>query len=151
MLHARISLLKSYLNSLPISYLTTPPPASTSENAEAPHSDTSTSTPEINHPLLRSILALLSRLPLLLPPANFTSFKQETLAEKADVELASLLGTMGRSSREIREMGRKFGIVDGIRNQGKKGFLGIGSREEDWGVADGNAFGQDMMDGGYSM
>lgn len=152
MLHARISLLKSYLNSLPLSYLTTPAPSSTPEDGtQAQHTDTSTSAPEINHPLLRSILALLSRLPLLLPPANLSSFKQETLAEKSDVELASLLGAMGRSVKEAREMGRKFGIVDGMRVQGRKGFAGLGGMGDGWGVDDGNGGSQDLMDGGYIM
>ena len=152
MLHARISLLKSYLNSLPLSYLTTPaPPSNPEDNAKAPHADTSTSTPEINHSLLRSILALLSRLPLLLPPANLSSFKQETLAEKSDVELASLLGSMGRSVKEVREMGRKFGVVEGIRGQGKKGYMSLGAMGDGWGGDDGSGGGQELMDGGYMM
>jgi len=155
MLHTRISLLKSYLNSLPLSYLTTPAPSSTPTDSEnAPHSDTSTSTPEVNHPLLRSILALLSRLPLLLPPANLSPFKQETMAEKSDVELASLLGSMGRSVREAREMGRKFAVVDGIRSQGKRGYLSMGTMGgmgDSYGLDDGNGGSQDLMDGGYMM
>ena len=152
MLHARISLLKSYLNSLPLSYLTTPVTPSTSEDAaEAQHADTSTSAPEINHCLLRSILALLSRLPLLLPPANLSSFKQETLAEKSDVELASLLGSMGRSVKEAREMGRKFGIVDKARNQGRKNYMGVSGTGNGWGGDDRNGGGYEMMDGGYVM
>jgi len=146
MLHARISLLKAYLESLPPSYLTTPAPSSTP--TETPHTDTSTSTPETNHPLLRSILALLSRLPLLLPPAHLSSFKQSTLAEKSDVELASLLGSMGRSVKEAREMGRKFGVVDGIRSQGKKGYVNMASLRDTW-PDDGIVREQELMNGGY--
>lgn len=136
MLHIRIRLLKSYLNSLPLSYLTTPaPPISDADSTSAPHTDTSTSTPEINHPLLRSILALLSCLPLLLPPAHLSNFHQETLAEKSDVELISLLGSLGRSVKDAREMGRKFGVVENVKSQGKKGYINMG------------ALGEDMWDG----
>ncbi|KAL2055595.1 hypothetical protein ABVK25_003837 [Lepraria finkii] len=136
MLHIRIRLLKSYLNSLPLSYLTTPaPPISDADSTSAPHTDTSTSTPEINHPLLRSILAILSCLPLLLPPAHLSNFHQETLAEKSDVELISLLGSLGRSVKDAREMGRKFGVVENVKSQGKKGYINMG------------ALGEDMWDG----
>lgn len=152
MLHARIQVLKSYLNALPLSYLTTAAPSSTSTSTDTeilPHIDTSTSAPEVNHPLLRSILALLSRLPLLLPPAHLSSFQHETLAEKSDVELVSLLGVMGRSVKEAREMGRKFGIVDGVRISGKKGYLSMGAMAEGWGIDDGSSGGQPMMDPGF--
>ena len=70
------------------------------------------------------------------------------------MELASLLGWMGRSSREIREMGRKFGVVDSVRNQGRKGFTGFGTMMDGWGGGgdDGNALGQNIMEGGgFSM
>ena len=132
MLHNRIKLLKTYLDSLPPSYLTTPvPPNTTGGNATPPQTDLSSSTPEINHRLLRSILALLSRLPLLLPPSHLHSFRQDTLAEKADVELVTLLGGMGKSVKEAREMGRKFAIVDNLRSQNKKGQLGMGGTGDD--------------------
>lgn len=75
---------------------------------------------EINHPILRSIQALLSRLPLLLPD-NKQTFRQERLAEKTDVQLINLLGTIGKSLKETREMGRKFSIVDQYRQSAKKG------------------------------
>lgn len=152
MLHTRIRLLKSYLNSLPLSYLTTPPPPERiGGNATPPHTDTSTSTPEIDHRLLRSILALLSRLPLLLPPSHLHSFQQETLAEKADVELVALLGSMGKSVEEAWEMGRKYGIVDSMRSQGKKSHVSISGLGDDvWG-SEGIGGGQDLMNGGYMM
>ncbi len=148
MLHTRIHLLRSYLNSLPLSYLTTPPPPETTGgNATPPHADTSTSTPEINHRLLRSILALLSRLPLLLPPSHLHNFQQETLAEKADVELVALLGSMGKSVKEAREMGRKFGVVDSVRSQGKKSLMNMSGMSDDvWG-SEGIGGSQDLMDG----
>lgn len=114
MLHARIQLLKSYLTNLPPSYMSYSPQSDADDDSEsAPHT-------EINHPILRSIQALLSRLPLLLPD-NKQAFRQERLAEKTDVQLINLLGTIGKSLKETREMGRKFSIVDQYRQTAKKG------------------------------
>ena len=114
MLHARIQLLKSYLTNLPPSYMSYPPQSDSDDASESPPHT------KINHPILRSIQALLSRLPLLLPD-NKQAFRQERLAEKTDVQLINLLGTIGRSLKEIREMGRKFSMVDQYRQSAKKG------------------------------
>lgn len=114
MLHARIQLLKSYLTNLPPSYMSYPPQSHSDDASESPPHT------KINHPILRSIQALLSRLPLLLPE-NKQAFRQERLAEKTDVQLINLLGTIGRSLKEIREMGRKFSMVDQYRQSAKKG------------------------------
>ncbi|MCJ1343787.1 hypothetical protein MMC31_001984 [Peltigera leucophlebia] len=114
MLHARIQLLKSYLTNLPPSYMSYPPQSDTHATSESPPHT------EINHPILRSIQALLSRLPLLLPD-NRQAFRQERLAEKTDVQLINLLGTIGKSLKETRELGRKFSIVDQYRQSVKKG------------------------------
>lgn len=64
------------------------------------------------------------------------------------MELASLLGSMGRSVKEAREMGRKFSIVDGIRSQGKKGYVNMASLGDAW-PDDGDGRGQELMDAGY--
>lgn len=114
MLHARIQLLKSYLTNLPPSYMSYSPQSDADDASESPPYT------EINHPILRSIQALLSRLPLLLPD-NKQAFRQERLAEKTDVQLINLLGTIGKSLKETREMGRKFSIVDQYRQSAKKG------------------------------
>lgn len=159
MLHARIQLLKAYLTSLPPSYLTT-----TTTDDDEPPSDPTTPPPdtaisELNHPLLRSTLALLSRLPLLLPPEHHSTFRQETLAEKSDVGLVALLGALGKSVKEAREMGRKFGVVEGVlKGKGKSGFPIIGGAIDDvWGQGlsgdgglGGGSNGEGLsMDGGY--
>ncbi len=115
MLNARIQLLKSYLINLPPSYLNGLLPSDSTTAATASPNHT-----EINHPILRSIQALLSRLPLLLP-ADQAAFNQERLAEKTDVSLISLLGTIGKSLKDTREMGRKFAVIDHYRLSGKKG------------------------------
>ena len=81
---------------------------------------------EIDYPLLRSIQALLSRLPLLLPFGDLASFKQETLAEKSDVGLVSLLGNLGQSVKDARELGRKFAVVESSKSSNKKLDMGFG-------------------------
>lgn len=114
MLHTRIKLLKSYLTNLPPSYLTTPSPHDKSTDAS------SSNHTEINHSILRSIQALISRLPLLLP-ADQAALEQERLAEKSDVSLVDLLGNISKSVKDTREMGRKFGIIDHARQTAKRG------------------------------
>ena len=111
MLHARIQLLKTYLQNLPPSYLTTVFP---------PDIATTASDTEINHPILRSIQALLNRIPLL-TPASAESFEKETLAQKSDVSLVSLLGKLSNNVNDARELGRKFGIVEHSKQSHKRG------------------------------
>ncbi|KAL9026577.1 MAG: hypothetical protein Q9196_004772 [Gyalolechia fulgens] len=107
MLHTRIQLLRSYLTSLPPSYLSDASVADGTVTDEAPTPDSS----KVNHSILRSIQALVNRLPLLVP-ADSEAFDQESLAEKSDVSLVALLGDLTRGTKNIREMGRKFGIVN---------------------------------------
>ncbi|MCJ1253881.1 hypothetical protein MMC24_001695 [Lignoscripta atroalba] len=109
MLHSRIQLLKSYLSHLPPCYLTTPP-----SQTPLPTSPTHQPPTEIHHPLLRSIQALINRLPLLMP-ADQSSFERESLAEKSDVSLVTLLGSLSNNVKDARELGRKFGIVEHSR------------------------------------
>jgi COP9 signalosome complex subunit 6 len=98
MLHSRIRLLNSYLSSLPPSHLT-----GTAE-PQPQHQ-----TVQVNHKILRSIQALTNRLPLIIP-ADRTTFETEMLAEKNDVSLVALLGSLSRSVRDMREVGRKFSV-----------------------------------------
>jgi|SRR5579862_2034974 len=98
MLHSRIRLLNSYLSSLPPSHLT--------GTSEPQHQD---QTAPVNHTILRSIQALTNRLPLIIP-ADRTTFETEMLAEKNDVSLVALLGSLSRSVRDMREVGRKFSV-----------------------------------------
>ena len=109
MLHSRIQLLKTYLQNLPPSYLTTSnPPDPASITPSQAHT-------EINHPILRSIQALINRLPLL-TPADQGSFEHELLAEKNDSSLISLLSSLSSSVQDARELGRKFAVVDQARH-----------------------------------
>jgi COP9 signalosome complex subunit 6 len=113
MLHARINLITAYLEKLPPSYI-----ASGGVDSTEASKDYTT----INHPILRSIQALLNRLALLIPSDN-AAFSQELLAEQNDVNLISLLNTITDSVKVARDVGRKFAIVEQERNdrKGKQG------------------------------
>ncbi|CAL3967967.1 hypothetical protein PZA11_006977 [Diplocarpon coronariae] len=103
MLHSRINLIAAYLHNLPPSYISSAAPdgAVPSQQEHAP----------VNHSILRSIQALLSRLSLLIP-ADSAAFEHELLSEQNDVKLVSLLSTITTSIKEARETGRKFHVVD---------------------------------------
>lgn len=107
MLHARINLIAIYLQNLPPSYISNTTPEST-------ESDTKKYTP-VDHSILRSIQALLSRLTLLIP-VDSAAFEYELMSEQNDVSLVSLLSTITQNIKDIRETGRKFAIVE----QGKQ-------------------------------
>ncbi len=119
MLHARINLITTYLEKLPPSYTAS---GSIDTSTEAGNKYTT-----INHPILRSIQALLNRLALLIPSDN-AAFSQELLAEQNDVNLISLLNTITDSVKVARDTGRKFAIVEQARNDKK----GRQSNNQDW-------------------
>ncbi|KAL8821034.1 MAG: hypothetical protein Q9223_000873 [Gallowayella weberi] len=126
MLHTRVQLLRSYLTSLPPSYLSDFPTANGSTNEEAPPS-----TPgEVNHSILRSIQALVNRLPLLIP-SDGVAFEQESLSEKSDVTLVRLLGDLTQESKNMKEMGRKFGIVNDAKQRQRRGGRNVAQVYED--------------------
>ncbi len=103
MLHARINLIAIYLQNLPPSYISN----DMSEDVEPAEKKY---TP-VNHSVLRSIQALLTRLSLLVP-ADAVAFERELISEQNDVNLVSLLSTLTQSIKDVRETGRKFAIVD---------------------------------------
>ncbi|KAL9066727.1 MAG: hypothetical protein Q9157_007053 [Trypethelium eluteriae] len=117
MLHQRINLIKAYLNSLPPSYLSD---ASIPISSTAPTDPQDPSQPPINHSILRSIQALVTRLSLLIP-ADREAFALQSSQQKSDVALIELLGSMTQTLQDAREMGKKFAVVDSVRNQGRKG------------------------------
>lgn len=125
MLHSRINLIALYLQNLPPSYIS-------NTVAEGVESNDKKYTP-VNHSVLRSIQALLSRLSLLIP-ADATAFEQELMSEKNDVNLVSLLGTITESIQDIRETGRKFSIVDTQKFMKSKSERGIGGGPS-WGTS----------------
>ncbi len=73
------------------------------------------------------------------------------------MQLVSMLGTLGRSVKEARETGRKFGVVEGgFRGKGKSGFISMGggvSMDDVWGPGgDGGASnGEANLDAMYAM
>lgn len=77
------------------------------------------------------------------------------------MELVSLLGTLGKSVKEAREMGRKFGVVEGVlKGKGKNGYsMGGGGMDDVWnqglsgdGGLGGGSNGEGLnMEGSYVM
>lgn len=109
MLHARINLIATYLQNLPPSYI--------SEGA------TDVEDKEynpVNHAVLRSVQALLSRLALLIP-ADSTGFEHELISEQNDVSLVSMLSTITQSVKEVRELGKKYSVIESAKNGRSKG------------------------------
>lgn len=146
MLDERLNLLRKYLESLPRSYLTEPASDDVSV-VSAP------AGPDTNFTLLRSMNALLSRLPLLAPPTpdipsletsarsgGTTAPQPSSLAlagesVKQDVHLTALLASLTRSVAEAQTLGNKFGILQrerqskdrsSMRNLGRMGGGGMG-------------------------
>ncbi|KAH7061201.1 hypothetical protein B0J12DRAFT_564978 [Macrophomina phaseolina] len=115
MLRARINLLQSYLSDLPPSYLTDAEISQAKNPPEQPH-----------HEILRSIQALLSRLPLLAPPDRDT-FAREAAEQRADVELTNMLASITGSLCAASELGKKFAIVDSARNNRRINSGSIGA------------------------
>ena len=116
MLHTRIKVLKEYLTSLPPSYLTD----TTSSDSDMTDGPSSTGAPQIDHTILRSVQALINRLPILIP-ANGLAFEQESIAEQNDVALVELLGDLTDGTKNIREMGKKFDIVNSAKQRKTRG------------------------------
>jgi COP9 signalosome complex subunit 6 len=130
MLNQRINLIREYLKTLPTSYLTD------TTSTEAPAENT-------NYTLLRSINAMLSRLPLLAPPTSSQTPSADTTQpqteipqqptltsaaakEKEDVHLTTLLASLTRSIAEAQSMGSKFGVVSKERSARSRSNMGMG-------------------------
>ncbi|EHL01340.1 putative COP9 signalosome complex subunit 6 [Glarea lozoyensis 74030] len=103
MLRSRIDLISVYLRNLPPSYISSSVP-------EGVEPDDQKYTP-VNHSVLRSIQALLTRLSLLIP-ADSAAFEQELLSEQNDVNLVSLLSTITNSIKDVREIGKKSAVIE---------------------------------------
>lgn len=113
MLQSRISLLRTFIQSLPPSYI--------SDQSSAPITAT---CPDPSHlPHLRNIQALLTRLSLLTPAETSTSAQPLASASQAqsnDVALASMLSLLGQDVQSLSELGRKFATVESNRNSKSK-------------------------------
>ncbi|KAI9817322.1 MAG: hypothetical protein M1826_001637 [Phylliscum demangeonii] len=124
MLQSRIQLVKAYVAALPPSYLTQDPHADDAAHDHEMATDPSTATavdvatttttseaPTTNHAILRSIQAVLNRLPVLIPTAPEV-FAEEVLARENNVQLVSLLGKLGDNLIEAKQVGKKFLTVE---------------------------------------
>ncbi|CAK7199749.1 hypothetical protein SEUCBS139899_002432 [Sporothrix eucalyptigena] len=109
MLHARLQLLTKYLASLPEDAL---------DNSGAAGKDASQDLAAVgvSLPVLRSIQALVQRLPLVVPPPVAGAFEEERQRQNNDVQLVSLLlEDMMQNISSARQVGDKFGIVESAR------------------------------------
>ena len=111
MLQSRLHLLKSYLSNLPPSHLS---------DSSLPVTPATADTPPIPYSNLRAILALTARLPLLVPSST-SGFSDEQAAEHSDVALVALLGGIGKSVQEAKDLGRVFSVVESGRKEARKG------------------------------
>ncbi|KAF2015444.1 hypothetical protein BU24DRAFT_408658 [Aaosphaeria arxii CBS 175.79] len=112
MLSRRISLLRAYLASLPPSYLSDPSkPFNPTPDAEHPL--------PLNHTILRSISATLSRINILSPP-DTEAFTLESQQEASDVQLVALLSAITNSTSSARELGKKSYIVEHTKSQNRR-------------------------------
>ncbi|KAF3912991.1 hypothetical protein ABW21_db0206761 [Orbilia brochopaga] len=119
MLHSRLTLLLAYLRSIESSATST----STAAASESQGQD----QPKLNHSVLRSLLSLTNRLPLVAPPATATSsLSSESLAELSDVHLVALLGAITSSIEASKEVGRKYSALEALRG-GRERQQGGGS------------------------
>ncbi|KAL1888337.1 hypothetical protein Sste5346_009617 [Sporothrix stenoceras] len=114
MLHARLELLTKYLASLPEDALT-----KVSEETKEERNDPN--AVGVSLPILRSIQALVQRLPLVIPPPVQGAFEEERRREANDVKLVSLLlDDMMQSISSARTVGEKFGVVEFARSSSRQ-------------------------------
>ncbi|KAJ2977566.1 hypothetical protein NQ176_g4301 [Zarea fungicola] len=114
MLQSRITLLSTYLESLPEAYTR----EGSIIDSEDMDTDGTEATPSLT--VLREIKALTGRLGLVIP-SDEVSFNKEMASERNDVEIINLLSTLMDSIGQAREVGKKFHIVDWQKNQARRG------------------------------
>lgn len=146
MLNERINLIRTYLETLPDSYLTDV-------------SSTSPAPDNTNFALLRSVNSMLSRLPLLAPPTSSTldstpdtttpisTLQQASETEKQDVHLTSLLASLTRATQEASNLGSKFSVLQ-REKQSKERHPFRGGHQRGLG---GNMFGDDGIADGAGL
>jgi COP9 signalosome complex subunit 6 len=116
MLQTRLDLLRTFIGSLPPSYLS----AITTDSSQ------SFNAPNPAHlPHLRNIQALLTRLSLLtpttsqLPSTNQQSVQSVALAQSNDVNLTLLLSNLSQDIQSLSELGRKHHTVETHKSASK--------------------------------
>ncbi|CAK7222598.1 hypothetical protein SBRCBS47491_004917 [Sporothrix bragantina] len=132
MLHARLQLLTKYLASLPEDALENS--GSATEAAAAGSSTRDSAAVGVSLPILRSIQALVQRLPLVVPPPVAGVFEEEQQRQANDVNLISLLlDDMMQNISSARQVGDKFGVLDSARSSGRRQVRGGGAGGEFYG------------------
>jgi COP9 signalosome complex subunit 6 len=137
MLQSRIELIRQYL-------LTVSTPAEEQLAAGAP----APITPDPS--LLRSILALLSRLPLVIPPSSNDTYRHDLTASQNDASIVALLNTLLKTTAQTRDLTRKFKVIETQRRQNeadRRGEGGGGYGPPSYGQGSGSGSGF-MMGGG---
>lgn len=86
---------------------------------------------ERNLEILRSISALLARLPLVVPSSTDANgetttdaWDREVQEVRSDIELVALLAKMTESLAETREMGKRFQVFSGLKKGKTEGGVG---------------------------
>lgn len=89
---------------------------------------------------------MLARINILAPPDS-DAFTLESQQEASDVQLVNLLSSITNSVSAAKDLGRKSGIVEYAKNQGKN-RMGMGGMIGAYGASDANFFGTVMGGGG---
>ncbi|OAA62355.1 Mov34/MPN/PAD-1 [Cordyceps fumosorosea ARSEF 2679] len=113
MLQSRIQLLTAYLDSLPDSFGNIE-----TEDESSMDTDASTVTPSLT--VLREIKALTGRLGLVIP-SDEEAFREEMASEENNVNTINLLSTLMQAIGEVRDVGKKFAIVQTGKNAHQRG------------------------------
>lgn len=137
MLSRRIQLLRTYLDTLPPSYLSDP------SLPVSPAADAQSQLP-LNHSILRSISATLARINILAPPDS-EAFTLESQQEASDVQLVNLLSSITNSVSAAKEFGRKSHIVEQAKNTSRSRMNMMGGYGND---GPGGNFFNTVMGGG---
>ncbi|KAK5653905.1 hypothetical protein OQA88_7830 [Cercophora sp. LCS_1] len=113
MMKSRVDLIVAYLQKSPPDLLSGKVTSSQgAATARAPGSQQSIASTKI----LRQIQALVANIELAGAPAQQAALERELLQETNDVHLVSLIADLATSVNEVRDVGRKFAVVEMARN-----------------------------------
>lgn len=135
MMKSRVDLVVAYLEKLPPDFV-----AGTRMPEQAAAQATTGKGTYIapSHNILRQIQALVTNIELATPAQNHTLAK-EILQETNDVNLISLISDLVTSMSEVREIGKKFAIVESARNQKARNNLQASYEADEFGRGSGMA------------
>lgn len=136
MLHARLQLLTKYLEGVEAV-------ESVEGGGQADTADQANPTGvAVSLPILRSIQALVRRLPLVVPPPVNGGFEEERQREANDVELVSgLLDDLMQGISSVRQVSSKYGVLDQVRVSRNQRLHG----REDMSVGEGSSAHYSML------